>query len=198
MWLGVDYYPEQWPAEMMDADMATIRELGCNVIRIAEFSWHLMEKTEGQYDFSFFDRVVETESLQEHNAFPVVGCGACQGTIGFGGVFRDMLVPDGAAEVLYHYGDMFYHDFAAVTRKACGRGMVYYLGCSLDDATLRELSEQIMRDNGIAMTPTEEGAEVVTRGPAGRQIRIMMNHNSHPVTIGETVLAPFESKIERI
>ena len=32
--------------------------MGGNVIRIGEFSWHLMEKTEGKYDFSFFDGVI--------------------------------------------------------------------------------------------------------------------------------------------
>ena len=59
MFLGVDYYPEQWDAKMLDEDLDTIVELGSNVIRIAEFSWHLMEKTEGNYDFSFFDHVIE-------------------------------------------------------------------------------------------------------------------------------------------
>ncbi len=58
MWLGVDYYPEQWDPALLEPDLDTIAELGCNIIRIAEFSWHLMEKTEGQYDFSFFDRVI--------------------------------------------------------------------------------------------------------------------------------------------
>ena len=58
MLLGVDYYPEQWDPSLMDSDMDTMLEMGCNVIRIAEFSWHLMEKTEGQYDFSFFDNVI--------------------------------------------------------------------------------------------------------------------------------------------
>ncbi len=58
MLLGVDYYPEQWSPALMEADMETIREMGGNVIRIAEFSWHLMERTEGQYDFSFFDQVI--------------------------------------------------------------------------------------------------------------------------------------------
>lgn len=43
---------------MIDEDMDNIVELGCNVIRIAEFAWHIMEKTEGQYDFSFFDHVI--------------------------------------------------------------------------------------------------------------------------------------------
>ena len=59
MWLGVDYYPEQWDAALLEQDLDTIAELGCNVIRIGEFAWHLMEKEEGKYDFSFFDRVIE-------------------------------------------------------------------------------------------------------------------------------------------
>ena len=37
MWLGVDYYPEQWDISMIDEDMDNIVELGCNVIRIAGF-----------------------------------------------------------------------------------------------------------------------------------------------------------------
>ena len=59
MWLGVDYYPEQWEDSLLDQDLDTICELGCNVIRIGEFAWHRMERSEGAYDFSYFDRVVE-------------------------------------------------------------------------------------------------------------------------------------------
>ncbi len=58
MLLGVDYYPEQWPDEMMDADFDRILELGCNVIRIGEFAWHRMEREEGKFDFSYFDNVI--------------------------------------------------------------------------------------------------------------------------------------------
>ena len=43
MVLGVDYYPEQWPEAMMEADLQRMVELGCNVIRIGEFAWHRME-----------------------------------------------------------------------------------------------------------------------------------------------------------
>ena len=59
MLLGVDYYPEQWDPARMGEDLDTIRELGCTVIRIAEFAWHRMERTEGCYDFSFFDNVID-------------------------------------------------------------------------------------------------------------------------------------------
>ena len=71
MWLGVDYYPEQWDTSLLEQDLDTIVELGCNVIRIAEFSWHLMEKQEGQYDFSFFDRVIE--KAKERNLKVIMG-----------------------------------------------------------------------------------------------------------------------------
>lgn len=59
MLLGVDYYPEQWDDKLLDEDLDRICELGCNVIRIGEFAWHLMEKSEGEYNFSYFDRVIE-------------------------------------------------------------------------------------------------------------------------------------------
>ncbi|MFZ5965776.1 MAG: beta-galactosidase [Bacillota bacterium] len=59
MYLGVDYYPEHWDENLMDEDMRRIKAMGANIIRIGEFAWHLMEKTEGVYDFSFFDRVID-------------------------------------------------------------------------------------------------------------------------------------------
>ena len=59
MYLGVDYYPEQWSTDIIDEDLDNILELGSNVIRIGEFAWHLMEINEGNYDFSYFDMVIE-------------------------------------------------------------------------------------------------------------------------------------------
>ncbi|MHB1393254.1 MAG: beta-galactosidase [Clostridia bacterium] len=58
MYLGVDYYPEHWDMGMMDEDMRRMREMGANIIRIGEFTWHLMERSEGHFDFSFFDMVI--------------------------------------------------------------------------------------------------------------------------------------------
>ena len=43
---------------MLNEDLDNIIELGSNVIRIGEFAWHMMEKVEGQYDFSYFDHVI--------------------------------------------------------------------------------------------------------------------------------------------
>lgn len=65
MYLGVDYYPEHWDADMMDEDMDRMRQMGANIIRIGEFAWHLMEKSEGQYDFSFFDMTIKKAKKHE-------------------------------------------------------------------------------------------------------------------------------------
>ena len=89
--------------------------------------------------------VEETESLQDYDAFPVVGSGVFEGMEGTGGIFRDMIqVQD--AEVLFHYADAFYLEFAAVTRKQTGRGTLYYVGCGLEEKITKLLMEQVMRD----------------------------------------------------
>ncbi|GAU77582.1 beta-galactosidase [Fusibacter sp. 3D3] len=59
MYLGVDYYPEHWDLEMMEHDLERIVALGANTVRIGEFAWHLMEATEGRYDFSYFDQAIQ-------------------------------------------------------------------------------------------------------------------------------------------
>ena len=56
---GVDYYPEQWGLSHLEEDLEGIRELGCNIIRIADFAWDILEPEDGVYDFSLFDTVVE-------------------------------------------------------------------------------------------------------------------------------------------
>ena len=141
--------------------------------------------------------VAETESLQEQNAFPVVGEGAFAGADGYGGVFRDMLeVRD--AEVLYRYGDSFYREFAAATRKRQGPGAVYYLGCSLDEGTISRLAETILAERGIEAIPSPEGVEIVTRGGAGQKIRMLMNHNAFEAEALGITLPPYGCVMETL
>ena len=141
--------------------------------------------------------LVETESLQDGQNFPMTGCGLMEGRQGIGGVFRDMLeVSD--AEVLYRYGDMFYDGFAAVTRKQQGNGMIYYIGCGVDEETMQTIMDRIMEDNGIEAEPTEEGVEVCCRGEGENAVRMIMNHNGHEAKYGERVLKPYESCVEKV
>lgn len=63
---GVDYYPEQWPAKEMPADMHSIKhDLGADTIRVGEFMWAILEPREGVFNFSFLDRVIEEAGRAE-------------------------------------------------------------------------------------------------------------------------------------
>lgn len=66
-YLGVDYYPEQWGMELVDEDLDNIVELGANLIRIGDFAWDRFEPSEGNYDFSFFDEVIEKAKKRNLN-----------------------------------------------------------------------------------------------------------------------------------
>ena len=138
--------------------------------------------------------VEETESLQDYDAFPVVGSGVFEGVEGTGGIFRDMIqVQD--AEVLFRYADAFYQEFAAVTRKQTGKGTMYYVGCGLEEKITKLLMEQVMRDCHFQMVPSEEGLEIVTRGNEKQKVTMYINHNAKEVTYGDMTLAPFACKI---
>ena len=58
-YMGVAYYPEDWPEAEMDRDIERMKELGIRVARIGEFAWHRMEPRIGEFDFSFFERVID-------------------------------------------------------------------------------------------------------------------------------------------
>lgn len=58
-YLGAAYYPEDWPDDQMDFDIAKMREAGITVARIGEFAWHKMEPREGAYDFAWLHTVVD-------------------------------------------------------------------------------------------------------------------------------------------
>ncbi len=57
--LGCDYNPEQWPREVWRDDVALMREAGVGFVTLGVFSWALLEPRPGEYDFSWFDEVVE-------------------------------------------------------------------------------------------------------------------------------------------
>lgn len=58
LYVGVDYYPEQWPRERWETDVRLMQEAGFNVVRLAEFSWALLEPAEGIYRFEWLDEVL--------------------------------------------------------------------------------------------------------------------------------------------
>lgn len=59
LYYGGDYNPEQWPESVWDEDIALMRESGVNLVTVGVFSWSMLEPREGEFDFSWFDRVLE-------------------------------------------------------------------------------------------------------------------------------------------
>ena len=138
--------------------------------------------------------VEETESLQEYNSLDLEGKGFFNGIKGKGGIFRDMLVSKGA-EVLFRYNDKFYDTFSAVTKNSYGKGKVYYIGCSPEEATLKLIVEDILNSAELQKTLSPDNVEIVVRGNGDKQIKIYINHNDYEVKVENTCLKPFEYKI---
>lgn len=141
--------------------------------------------------------VTETESLQEGQEFPLAGEGEFSCTQGEGGIFRDLIsVTD--AEVLFRYNDVFFKDYAAVTKKQQKEGYVYYLGCGLDETVLKQLLKKMADEQGIVSEHSTDGVEIVYRESEDRKIKITMNHNAFEVQNAGVTLAPFECKVEEV
>ncbi|MDO5423439.1 MAG: beta-galactosidase [Eubacteriales bacterium] len=68
---GADYYPEHWPRERWEQDARMMREMGLQVVRMAEFAWHKMEPEEGRFDFAWLDEAIEI--LGKQGIFTMLG-----------------------------------------------------------------------------------------------------------------------------
>ena len=58
---GADYNPEQWKnhSEVLQEDIRLMKKAGCNVMSVGIFAWSEIEPEEGNFDFSFFDEVLD-------------------------------------------------------------------------------------------------------------------------------------------
>ena len=56
---GGDYNPEQWPEEVHAEDVALMQEAGVDLVTVGVFSWALLERSPGVYDFGWLDRVLD-------------------------------------------------------------------------------------------------------------------------------------------
>ncbi len=59
IYYGGDYNPDQWPEEIWREDMRLFKLAGINIITLPVFSWAKLEPSEGVYDFSWLDKVLE-------------------------------------------------------------------------------------------------------------------------------------------
>lgn len=68
---GVDYYPEHWERSRWDKDAALMRDMGIQMVRMAEFSWHKLQPREDVFDFGWLDEAVEL--LGKQGIYTIVG-----------------------------------------------------------------------------------------------------------------------------
>lgn len=59
-WFGGDYNPEQWPEQTWGDDVRLMNEAGVTLATVGVFSWALLEPREGEYDFAWLDRAIDT------------------------------------------------------------------------------------------------------------------------------------------
>jgi len=58
MRLGVCYFPEHWPSEEWERDVAAMADAGLEYVRMAEFSWGVLEPERGTFDFEWLDGAI--------------------------------------------------------------------------------------------------------------------------------------------
>ena len=71
MSIGVYYYPEAWPENQWERDIANIKKLGFEYIHLAEFAWAFMEPEEGRFEFGWLDKSV---ALAKKHGLKVILC----------------------------------------------------------------------------------------------------------------------------
>ena len=71
LYYGAAYYPEAWDFETVEEDIRLMKKANINVVRMSEFSWNLMEPTEGKYEFEWLQKVID--QLYEAGIEAVIG-----------------------------------------------------------------------------------------------------------------------------
>jgi beta-galactosidase len=56
---GGDYNPDQWPEEVWREDVRLMKQAGVNLVSLGIFSWSRLEPSDGQFDFEWFDSVMD-------------------------------------------------------------------------------------------------------------------------------------------
>ena len=55
---GAAYYPEYMPCERIKKDFSMMKKAGINTIRVAESTWSTLEPRDGEFDFTYIDRIL--------------------------------------------------------------------------------------------------------------------------------------------
>ncbi|WP_347304584.1 beta-galactosidase (plasmid) [Croceibacterium sp. TMG7-5b_MA50] len=102
LWLGSAWYPEQWPEERWEADLALMKAHGANVVRIGEFAWSRMQPAEGEYDMDWLVRAVRMAG--RHGMKVVIGTPTDTPPAWMTQKYPDILRIEGDGTVIGHGG----------------------------------------------------------------------------------------------
>jgi beta-galactosidase len=69
--LGVAWYPEQWPEDRWEKDLALMEAANIRVVRIAEFAWSTMEPSEGNFQLDWLKRAIQLAA--KHHISVILG-----------------------------------------------------------------------------------------------------------------------------
>lgn len=98
--LGVCYYPEHWERSLWREDLRRMKELGLEIVRIAEFSWNLMEPEEGKFTFDFWDGFLQ---LAQEEGIRVIFCTpTATPPAWLTQKYPETLCADGEGHLMYH------------------------------------------------------------------------------------------------
>lgn len=114
-------------------------------------------------------------------------CGAVEGRAQ---IWCDIITPK-TAEVVSRYDSEYYKGKAAVTVNAYGRGKVYYVGCDLDGAAMKQFAAIVAESAGIEIVGAPDGVEIVRRSGC----TIVLNHNETAAEVnvrGKSLLSDAE------
>lgn len=91
-------------------------------------------------------------------------------------VWCDVIKPV-TARVISEYASEYYSGRAAITVNDYGKGRVYYVGCDLDDAAVKELVRMISTSAGIDVKDAPDGVEIIRKTSPKGDYTVVLNFN---------------------
>ena len=133
-YLGAAYYPEDWPLEQIDEDIALMKQAGMNVMRIGEFAWSRMEPREGKFDFDWLHLAVD--KLGQADIATIMGTPTCTPPIWLVEKHPEVLVVGDNGRISQH----------GARRHACPNNRMYRDYCA---KIVTKLAEEFGKDENV-------------------------------------------------
>jgi len=124
LYFGASWYPEQWPEQRWEHDLALMQAAHINVVRLGEFAWSSLEPSEGRYNFGWLDRAISKAAT--HHIKVVIGTPTAAPPAWLTQKYPDVLRrnEDGSRE---EHGNRLQYSFASPHYRVFAREIAYRL-----------------------------------------------------------------------